>query len=243
MRNEVNNQIYEEYGDRWYTDDRDPVALLREEGNFKNAWICNLHKNEKLKILDLGSGGGFLSNQLATYGHKVTGVDISQSSLDVAKKHDLTKSVQYIKGDVRKLPFEDESFDVVCAMDLLEHVNNPVEVVREASRVLRRGGKFYFHTFNRNWISFFVIIKLVEWLVPNTPKNLHVLSLFITPAELKKMLDEANLEINFQSGIRPIIFNFSIWKSLFARKVIPGIGFSWTKSLLTSYAGCCTKKS
>jgi 2-polyprenyl-6-hydroxyphenyl methylase/3-demethylubiquinone-9 3-methyltransferase len=241
MSKMINNEIYEEYGDRWYTDDRDPVALLREEGNFTSEWISNLHKNQKLKILDMGCGGGFLSNKLAIDGHQVTGVDLSQSSLDVASRYDITNSAKYVYGTVTDLPFADESFDIVCCMDLLEHVSCPENVIREASRVLRKNGRFYFLTFSRNWISYLVIIKLVEWLVPNTPKNLHLLSMFINPIELKLIFNKVKLEQKFISGFRPKIFNWSIWKSLLQRKIVPGIKFSWTKSLLTAYAGHCTK--
>ncbi len=241
MSQQVNNEIYNEYGERWYTADNDPVALLREEGHFKNLWIRDSLKikypNKKLKILDIGCGGGFLSNMLALEGHEVIGIDISESSLKVAEKYDGTKSVSYIKMDVSELSNLNEKFDVICAMDLLEHIEQPELLIKNISKCLTSNGIFFFHTFNRNPISYLVIIKLVEWLVPNTPKNLHVLSYFIKPHELKKMLEENYFQIKFIKGIRPVLLNTNLYKSIFLRKVLPGIYFTWTKSLITSYAG------
>ena len=244
----VNNEIYNEYGERWYHATEDPVALLRAEGEFKNQWILEtlneLYPNKKLKILDLGCGGGFLANALAKKHHRVTGIDISQSSLDIAKKYDQTKTVNYEKHSVLDLSCfkNEEKYDVVFAMDLLEHVDNPAKLIHEAKQLLKDDGLFFFHTFNRNPISHFVIIKLVEWLVPNTPKNLHVIDLFIKPKELQTMLEQNNLHIKWIKGIRPVLFSGPIWKSIVTRKVQPGIKFSWTKSLITSYAGYASFK-
>ena len=102
-----------------------------------------------MKILDVGCGGGFLSNPLSELGHDVTGLDISQESLEVAKKYDTSKRVKYIIADARKIPFPDNSFDVIISMDFLEHVTEVQEVVNEISRLLKPGGLFFFHTFNR----------------------------------------------------------------------------------------------
>lgn len=238
----VNNDIYEQYGERWYNDQHDPVALLRAEGDFKNAWIVSCIDEQSPKtILDLGCGGGFLSNALAKKGHRVTGVDISESSLNVAAKYDETKSVTYLNADVHHLPFEDRSFDIICAMDLLEHIDHPEKLISEIQRILKPGGLVFFHTFNRNPISHLVIIKLVEWLVPNTPKNLHVIDYFIKPQELKLWLRENQMEVKFIKGIKPVVCNQALWMSIFKRKVLPGIKFEWTKSLITSYAGFAQK--
>lgn len=246
MKNKINNEIYNHYGERWYNDTKDPVALLRAEGEFKNLWIIetlNRHyPNQKLKILDLACGGGFLANSLAKCGHSVTGIDISQSSLEIAQKYDHTKTVNYEKHNVLNLKTLKirEKFDVICAMDLLEHVEEPKKLISEANYLLKSNGLFFFHTFNRNPISHFVIIKLVEWLVPNTPKNLHIIDYFIKPEELQEMFQQNNLKINWMKGIKPIIFSRAIWISIFKRKVHSGIKFQWTNSLLTSYAGYAT---
>jgi 2-polyprenyl-6-hydroxyphenyl methylase / 3-demethylubiquinone-9 3-methyltransferase len=134
----VDNEIYHAYGQRWYTADDDPIALLRAESQTKTPWIVEKIKEHQLlksdtKVLDVGCGGGFLSNALAQQGLQVTGVDLSTESLDVARSYDTTKSVSYLTADAYKLPFEDQSFEVVTAMDFLEHVEDPARVIKEFS--------------------------------------------------------------------------------------------------------------
>jgi 2-polyprenyl-6-hydroxyphenyl methylase/3-demethylubiquinone-9 3-methyltransferase len=192
-------------------------------------------------ILDIGCGGGFLSNAMAKAGHQVSGVDMSSESLEIAKKYDSTQSAHYQIADAYSLPFEDQSFDVVCAMDFLEHVEDPNKVIEEASRVLKPGGIFFFHTFSKNFLAYLVIIKLVEWFLPKTPKNLHILRLFISPKQLKKMCSLSNLETKHMMGIRPQFEKLSFWKSLAKREIHPNFSFSFTKSTLLSYIGFAKK--
>ncbi|MFZ3229712.1 MAG: bifunctional 2-polyprenyl-6-hydroxyphenol methylase/3-demethylubiquinol 3-O-methyltransferase UbiG [Pseudobdellovibrio sp.] len=241
----VNNDIYNTYGDRWYSADDDPVALLRAESKTKSPWIILKIKEHGLlesttKVLDVGCGAGFLSNELAKNKLQVTGVDLSEESLKVAAKHDDTKTVHYQSADAYQLPFANESFDVLTAMDFLEHVERPGEVVKEFSRVLKPNGLFIFHTFNRNPIAYLVIIKVVEWVVKNTPKNLHVLHLFIKPAELKIYCFQANMTPKEMVGIKPIFSTIPI-KNLFTGIVPKSLRFELTKSLLLSYMGFAVK--
>ncbi len=106
----VNNDIYDTYGDRWYTADDDPVALLRAESKTKTPWIIqkitdHAYLSSSTKVLDVGCGAGFLSNELAKVGLQVTGVDLSEESLKVAHLYDETKSVVYQTADAYYLPF------------------------------------------------------------------------------------------------------------------------------------------
>ena len=141
----VNNGIYETYGERWYTADDDPVALLRAESKAKTPWV--LAQIEKYfpqatstQVLDVGCGGGFLSNEMARSGLVVTGVDLSEESLKIAALYDASKSVRYLPANAYHLPFSDRSFDVVTAMDFLEHVDDPQKVILEIARVLKPKG-------------------------------------------------------------------------------------------------------
>jgi 2-polyprenyl-6-hydroxyphenyl methylase/3-demethylubiquinone-9 3-methyltransferase len=159
-------------------------------------------------ILDIGCGAGFLTNFLAEKGHVVTGVDLSETSLDIARLHDQTHSVEYIKASAYHLPFEKTKFDIVCATDVLEHLEYPERLIQEASRVLRPGGYFFFHTFNRTLASYVIVIKGVDWFVRNAPKNMHVYSLFIKPKELEKMCYSNGFNIESLRGFRPKILTF-----------------------------------
>lgn len=242
----VNNDFYDSYGDRWYTADDDPIALLRAESKTKTPWIIQKIKDHNLlntntKVLDVGCGAGFLSNELAKQGLQVTGVDLSEESLNVAKRYDETQSVHYQTADAYHLPFEDQSFDVLTAMDFLEHVERPAEVIKEFSRVLKPNGIFVFHTFNRNPLAYLVIIKIVEWIVKNTPKNMHVLHLFIKPKELATYCVQANMTVETMTGIKPVFSTIPVW-SLFTGIVPKTLRFELTKSLLLSYMGVAVKK-
>ena len=235
----VNNEIYHTYGDRWYTADDDPVALLRAESKTKTPWILQQitkhnYLNKTTKVLDVGCGGGFLSNELAHAGLQVTGVDLSEDSLLVARKFDQTKSVNYLVADAYALPFPDNSFEVLTAMDFLEHVEHPEKVIKEFSRVLKPQGIFIFHTFNRNPLAYLIIIKLVEWVVQNTPKNMHVLHLFIKPKELRHYNLKANLKTLEMIGIKPVFSTIPLsafFFFFFSKK----LKFEFSKSLLFSY--------
>lgn len=238
--NKVDNSIYETYGDKWYTADDDPVALLRAENKIKTPWIVERLKSQS-KILDVGCGAGFLTNELALASHKVTGVDLSGESLEVARRFDQTKSVEYKMADAYDLPFADASFDVVCAMDFLEHVDEPARAIKEFSRVLKPGGQFFFHTFNRSPLSWFVIIKLVEWLIPKTPKNMHVLHLFIKPSELTAYCLGAGLTVSEMTGLKPVISSIP-FRRILSGRVPPEMRFELTKSLALSYMGAAKKE-
>jgi len=157
----INNSFYDTLGEDWNEAYAHPVALLRAENRLRNPWIAS-QLLPASKVLDMGCGAGFLTNYLARLGHEVSGVDLSEQSLKVAQEKDFTRLVKYQVGDVAKLAFPDESFDVVTAMDLLEHVESPFKVISEASRLLKPGGLFFFHTFNRNFWSWLIVIKGVE---------------------------------------------------------------------------------
>lgn len=243
----VDNTIYAALGERWYTAQDDPIALLRAENRARTPWMLQLmrHHPEEgaLRILDVGCGAGFLSNALAAHGLEVTGIDASEEALAVARTRDRTGRVDYRAGDAGNLPFGSVSFDAVCAMDLLEHVENPDRVIREASRVLRPGGLFFFHTFNRNPLSWLIVIKGVECFVRNTPPNLHVLGLFLRPAEIRELCRSAGLAPIELRGLRPEILNRAFWKMILSGRVGPEFRFRFSRSLLTGYCGAAVRSS
>jgi 2-polyprenyl-6-hydroxyphenyl methylase/3-demethylubiquinone-9 3-methyltransferase len=172
------------------------VALLRAESRLARAVDRGPSAEgfeKPCDVLDVGCGAGFLANRLACAGHRVIGLDTSGDSLAVARRHDATQRVRWHRGDALALPFGRECFDTVCLMDVLEHVEEPSRVVAESASVLVPGGLLFFNTYNRNWLSWLVAIKGVEWFVRNTPRDMHVLRLFIRPDELSAMCEAADL--------------------------------------------------
>jgi len=198
---------------------------------------------KNISILDVGCGGGFISNGLAKLGLDVVGLDASEESLSIARKNDSTGTVDYLRGDANQLCISDQQFDVVLAMDFLEHVERPDQIIGEISRVLKPGGLFFFHTFNRNPLSHLINIKLVEWMVNNTPKNLHVPELFIKPVELRNYCSSVQLDVEDMRGLKPVIWGQAMLHALLTGQINDDFRFEFTDSLLLSYSGYARKGS
>lgn len=261
----VNNAFYDTLGARWLHAQDDPVALLRAEGRVKQAWIESKLRQEgfgdrtgsrsaagvsgdpRPKILDVGCGAGFLARGLGTAGYDVHALDFSLPSLRVSQAAEGpggrgSAGVRYQRGDALQLPFRAESFEVVTCMDFLEHVEDPAAAVREAARVLKPGGLFFFHTFNRNPLAWLVVIKGLEWFVRNTPEHMHVLRLFIKPSELSDFCHGAGMEPFSWTGLRPDATRWAFWKMLCTGVVPEDFAFVQTPSLLLSYLGVARKR-
>lgn len=234
----INNEFYNQLGDDWLHSMDHPVALLRAENAVRVPWILG-EIGEKATVLDIGCGAGLLANPLAKAGHEVTGVDISVPSLRIARKNDETKQVVYLEANAYSLPFPDDSFNVVCAMDVLEHVEEPKRLIAEASRVLKKGGLFFFHTFNRNLWSYLLVIKGVDWFVPNAPPHMHVYPLFIKPRELDQWMNERQLQAMQWLGLQPSFHSIS--RLLQKRSIPKDFSFRFCKSLRTGYCGKAKK--
>lgn len=240
----IDNSIYDRLGERWYTAWDDPVALLRTENEAKWPWIMEKIAEffpQANTVLDVGCGAGFLSNRLAKEGFEVTGVDLSTESLEVASRYDSTGTVRYEKANAYELPFFEKSFDVVTCMDFLEHVDNPQKVIAECARVLRPGGIFFYHTFNRSALSEAVIIKFVERFVRNTPPRMHVIELFLRPEEVLDYCRKAELTNLDLTGLRPKLGSFSPL-DIFRGIVPKTLAFTPTPSLALSYLGAARKE-
>jgi 2-polyprenyl-6-hydroxyphenyl methylase/3-demethylubiquinone-9 3-methyltransferase len=236
----VNNAIYDELGEQWYDTDASPLALLRAESRHRNPWLAEILGPGRRDVLDVGCGAGYLANDLAARGHRVTGIDLSADALAVARGHDRTRSVDYVVGDACALPFGDARFDAVCAMDLLEHVTAPDQVIAQAARVVRPGGLVFFHTFNRTWQAHLIVIKGVEWFVRNTPKDLHVIELFRAPEEVAAMCRRVGLVPACLHGSRPRL-RWPLWRMLFTGKVGDDFAFTFTRSTKLGYTGYARK--
>ena len=207
--------------------------------NYHDFFVNRIHKNEH--VLDIGCGGGFLANDLAARGFQVVGIDASVESLRIAQERDETRSVQYQVEDAYQVSFDANTFDVVCAMDFLEHVQYPDQVILEASRVLKPGGCFFFHTFNRNLISGLLAIRCVEWFVKNTPKDLHLLRYFIKPSEIVTACKAAGMNVIEMRGVTPQLFSWSVLKGLVTGRVPKDFKFRFSSSLFIGYCGFAKK--
>jgi 2-polyprenyl-6-hydroxyphenyl methylase / 3-demethylubiquinone-9 3-methyltransferase len=206
----VNNEIYEKHGHKWWDDDAGfELSSLRycvnpvRYGYFKRN-LEQLSLPGKA-VLDVGCGGGFLSEEFAGDGFAVTGIDPSGRSLEAARKHAAQSglAIDYRIGRGEDLPFPDGSFDIVACCDVLEHVDDLCKTIGEVSRVLKTGGVFFFDTVNRTWFSWFVLIviwqkwRFTRFLEP----DVHVWEKFIKPAELAAVMENVDLDTREMKGI------------------------------------------
>ncbi|APJ02554.1 bifunctional 2-polyprenyl-6-hydroxyphenol methylase/3-demethylubiquinol 3-O-methyltransferase UbiG [Silvanigrella aquatica] len=239
----INNDLYRDLGEKWYYGN-DYIGLLRSESKTRNPWILNQIQNQfqkSVELLDIGCGGGLLTNDFAKQNFNITGVDIHDEVLQIAKNYDPNKKVKYIKANALSLPFENESFDVVCALDFLEHVDNFHLALSEGVRVLKKNGLFFFHTFNRNILSWIFVIKGMEWFVKRTPKNLHVFHLFIKPEELINCFSDLGCQKIELHGLNPKIFSRSFFKLIRYGVVDKDFKFEISSSLKMGYIGYVKK--
>lgn len=156
------------------------------------------------RVLDVGCGGGILSESMAQRGAQVTGIDMAEKSLQVAQLHALESGIQveYRCVAVEALAQEaPHTFDVVTCMEMLEHVPDPASVVRACSTLVKPGGHVFFSTLNRNAKAYLMAVVGAEYVLNLLPKGTHDYSKFIKPSELATWMRQAELELQHQTGV------------------------------------------
>ncbi|MDH2919516.1 MAG: bifunctional 2-polyprenyl-6-hydroxyphenol methylase/3-demethylubiquinol 3-O-methyltransferase UbiG [Sideroxydans sp.] len=149
-------------------------------------------------VLDVGCGGGILSESMAGLGAVVTGIDLSDKALQVAKLHLLEsgKKVDYRKVAVEQLATEQPaSFDVVTCLEMLEHVPDPASVIKACATLVKPGGQVFFSTLNRNPKSYLFAIIGAEYVLNMLPRGTHDYAKFLKPSELAQACRAANLNV------------------------------------------------
>ncbi|WP_316676257.1 bifunctional 2-polyprenyl-6-hydroxyphenol methylase/3-demethylubiquinol 3-O-methyltransferase UbiG [uncultured Tolumonas sp.] len=167
------------------------------------------------QVLDVGCGGGILSESMAKQGAQVLGVDMGHEPLQVARLHALEQNV---KLDYQRITVEElaeqrpASFDVVTCMEMLEHVPDPASIVRACAKLAKPGGKLFFSTINRTKQSWLLMILAAEQVLKIVPKGTHDHAKFIRPAELIRCCDSADLLTKKVKGVRynPLTEHFKL---------------------------------
>jgi 2-polyprenyl-6-hydroxyphenyl methylase/3-demethylubiquinone-9 3-methyltransferase len=148
-------------------------------------------------VLDVGCGGGILSEAMASAGARVTGIDLGDRALKVAQMHLLegTLEVEYRKIAVEALADEEpHHYDIITCMELLEHVPDPASTVQACARLLSSAGRCFFSTINRNPKSYLLAILGAEYVLNLLPKGTHEYARFIKPAELARTCRDAGIQ-------------------------------------------------
>jgi 2-polyprenyl-6-hydroxyphenyl methylase / 3-demethylubiquinone-9 3-methyltransferase len=209
---EVNK--FEELAARWW-DPHSEFKPLHEINPLRLAYIDRLAPLAGKKVLDVGCGGGILSESMALKGARVTGIDMGEAPLQVARLHLLESGleIEYERIPVERLAAEQPaSFDVVTCMEMLEHVPDPASVVEACSRLVRPGGHVIFSTINRNPKSYLFAIIGAEYLLRLLPRGTHDFAKFIRPSELSRWIRETPLQSIDMTGLgyNPLTREYSL---------------------------------
>jgi 2-polyprenyl-6-hydroxyphenyl methylase/3-demethylubiquinone-9 3-methyltransferase len=186
---------FAELASRWW-DPHSEFKPLHEINPLRLDYIDGIASLAGKRVLDVGCGGGILSESMAARGAEVTGIDMGEAPLQVARLHLLESGleVNYERIPVERLAEErPQAFDVVTCMEMLEHVPDPASVVRSCARLVKPNGHVFFATLNRNPKSFLFAIIGAEYLLRLLPKGTHDFSKFIRPSELDGWIREAGL--------------------------------------------------
>ena len=171
------------------------------------------------KIIDIGCGGGILTEAMAKVGAQVTGIDKSDALIEVAKKHadENQLSIEYYLTDAESYAKKhSQSFDVVCCMELLEHVPDPSLLIQSCSDLGKPGASIFFSTINRNPHSYLLAILGAEYFLKLLPRGTHDYKKFIRPSELATAARQANLALQKFQGIyyNPLTQYYALGKDI-----------------------------
>ncbi|MBL8395619.1 MAG: bifunctional 2-polyprenyl-6-hydroxyphenol methylase/3-demethylubiquinol 3-O-methyltransferase UbiG [Candidatus Accumulibacter sp.] len=181
---------------RWWDPGSD-FKPLHEINPLRLDWIDARCVLTGKKVLDVGCGGGLLSEAMSQRGATVTGIDLSDKALSVARLHLLEsgRSVDYRKISAEALAREEGgSYDVVTCMEMLEHVPDPASTIAACASLVKPGGHVFFSTINRNAKAYLLAVIGAEYLLRMLPRGTHEYARFIRPSELLRWAREAGLE-------------------------------------------------
>ncbi len=206
MANVDPNEIakFSELAHRWW-DPNGEFRPLHDINPLRLGWIEGITPLAGKKVLDVGCGGGILAEGMAALGAEVTGIDLSEKALNVAKLHLLESgfSIDYRRMSVEEfLTDQVRSYDVITCMEMLEHVPDPMSVVKACANLLKPSGNIFFSTINRNLKSYLCMILGAEYILRFLPKGTHEYTKFLTPAELLKGCYQAGLVLKEIRGMR-----------------------------------------
>ena len=205
---------FNELAHRWW----DPGAEFKPLHDINPLRLDYIDKLAGLKgktVLDVGCGGGILSESMAVRGAQVTGIDLGEKALKVAQLHLLETGNQV---DYRKITVEDlareqpQHYDIVTCMEILEHVPEPASAVQACAELVKPGGHVFFSTINRNLKSYLFAVIGAEYVLGLLPRGTHDYSKFIKPSELARYCRDAGLAVKQLTGMRynPLAKTYSL---------------------------------
>lgn len=205
---------FEALASRWW-DTESEFKPLHDINPLRTNYIDRQVHLAGKTVLDVGCGGGILSEAMAQRGATVTGIDLGQANLNTAKLHALESglNIDYQHIAVEELAAKQPaSFDVVTCLEMLEHVPNPQSIIQACYALVKPGGKVIFSTINRNPKSYLFAIIGAEYIMRMVPAGTHEYSKFIKPSELARWSRNAGLIVQHMTGMvyNPILKDYSL---------------------------------
>jgi 2-polyprenyl-6-hydroxyphenyl methylase/3-demethylubiquinone-9 3-methyltransferase len=207
--------LFDEYAYDWWNKSGH-YKLLHKINPIRLEYIlskCNLNGKS---ILDIGCGGGLLSEELSKKGANVTGIDSSKRSISIAKQHAKEKNlaIEYKNMSIFDLE-EIECFDYVICFEMIEHINYPDMLIDKINKITKNQSMIFLSTINRNLKSFILAKIVAEYVLNYVPKGTHQYGKFITPYELTSLLEGYNFKVENIDGLsfNPLEESFSITKN------------------------------
>jgi 2-polyprenyl-6-hydroxyphenyl methylase/3-demethylubiquinone-9 3-methyltransferase len=203
---------------RWW-DPNGEFRPLHEINPLRLDWIRQHVSLSGAKVLDIGCGGGILSESMATANATVTGIDMAEGPLAVARlhQHESQVKVEYKQATAEELAAaEPESYDVVTCLEMLEHVPDPAQVIQSCAALVKPGGHVFFSTINRNPKSFAFAIVGAEYVLKLLPAGTHEYEKFIRPSELESWARHSGLSLRDSIGMHynPLTKDYSLGDNL-----------------------------
>ena len=194
---------FEALASRWW-DKNSEFKPLHDINPLRANYIDQRSPVAQRRVLDVGCGGGILTEALAQRGAEASGIDMGEAPLSVARLHALESGVkvEYRKVAAEALAAEAPGhFDIVTCLEMLEHVPDPASIVNACAQLVKPGGDVYFSTINRNPKAYAFAILGAEYVLKLLPKGTHEYSKFIRPSELAKWLRQSGLELQDITGM------------------------------------------
>lgn len=213
---ELNN--FNSLANTWW-DEAGEFGALHKINPYRIEFIKRFQPISKQRVLDIGCGGGILSEALAREGADVTGIDLAEEVLTVARLHSLDVEV---KVDYQLISAENharehpEAYDCVTCMEMLEHVPDPASIIQAAADSVKPGGWVFFSTLNRNYKSYLLAIFAAEKMLNLVPPGTHTHEKFIKPSEMDTMARQSGLQLRDGAGIEfnPLFDQYGLSDSL-----------------------------
>lgn len=188
---------FSELAHRWW-DPNSEFKPLHDINPLRLGWVDRCVGLAGKQALDVGCGGGLMSEGMASCGANVTGIDMSEKALGVAKLHMLEsgRQINYRHMAAETLAAEmPDSFDVVTCLEMLEHVPDPASTISACAKLVKPGGQVFFSTINRNPKAYLFAVIGAEYILNMLPKGTHDYAKFLRPAELARFARDAGLEV------------------------------------------------